>query len=62
MRAAAGQVSSRTRAARAGADPLSFGFMDRVLPSILSDERLTPDPVFQPLHSEFCFTIDIAAS
>ncbi len=41
---------------------LSFGFMARVLPSVASDERLTPDPLFQSLHAEFGFTIDLAAS
>lgn len=41
---------------------LSFGFMDGVLPSIASDERLTPDPLFLSLHAEFGFTVDLAAS
>ena len=41
---------------------LSFGFMDGVLPSIASDERLTPDPLYLSLHAEFGFTVDLAAS
>lgn len=41
---------------------LSFGFMEGVLPSVASDERLTPDPLYLSLHAEFGFTIDLAAS
>lgn len=41
---------------------LSFGFMDRVLPSVASDERLTPADLYESLHAEFGFTIDLAAS
>lgn len=41
---------------------LSFGFMNRVLPSIASDERFTPADLYASLHAEFGFTFDLAAS
>lgn len=46
----------------AGSRLLSFGFMEGVLPSVASDERLTPDPLYLSLHAEFGFTTDLTAS
>lgn len=40
----------------------TFGFAESILPALAEDERFTPDSVFNPLHEEFGFTLDVAAT